>query len=299
VGVRRIGDAVRQQLIEVAVTEEFAEYDLLGYRDLAGEYVPSRYMERLNDGDPDRDVYILLLDEMNLAPFDAYGAKLVAAITNRIAVDLPGSSKTIPWFPDNGEWTPHNGVVVIGTMNSYLEDPSRKQLSVPIKRRSNLIMMPDPLLDIVQRYDSDDAPDEFAAVCRLLLTQLVSRLRRRGLSVLESSLVNDLTAAVPTEAIALLWRLSRRLAPSDEVAMTLGLVQSILRYVQTSHFDNVATALDLQIEQKILPTLRGPADLLARVKEALGPGDWPRTLKTVERMRRLADDNANRLRPLA
>ena len=86
------------RLIEVAVSEELAEYDMIGYRDLSGAYVPSRVMDELNRGNPDADLYVLLLDEMNLAPIDVYAAKLLAAITNRIPVDLPGTSD-FAWFP--------------------------------------------------------------------------------------------------------------------------------------------------------------------------------------------------------
>jgi MoxR-like ATPase len=285
-------------LIEVAVSEEFAEYDLIGYRDLAGKYVASRAIADLNRGNPDTDIYILLLDEMNLASIDVYGAKLVAGITNRIAVELPGESD-LSWFPKTGRWIPHNGIVIIGTMNSYLEDPTRKMLSVPIKRRANLIAMPDPLRDLaLVHQDNVEPPDEFLRLCRLLLDQLMGRLRRRGLSLLEGRLLEQLAAPVPDDAVQVLWRLVRRLSVHDEVAMTMGLVQSVFRYVQTSTFATVDAALYLQVEQKVLPLVRGPATVLDEVEEALGAGDWRRTISALTRMRRLADENAGRIRPL-
>ena len=286
------------RLIEVAVSEELAEYDLIGYRDLGGSYVSSRVMDDLNRGNPDSDLYVLLLDEMNLASIDVYGAKIIAAITNRIPVDLPGASD-LDWFPKTGKWTPHNGILVIGTMNSYLEDPNRKALSVPIKRRANLIDMPDPLRGLAMEYpDWPDAPDRFRELCRLLLDQLIARLRRRGLSVLEGRLVDQLFGDVPEEAVQVLWRLACRLSVHDEVAMTMGLLQSILRYVQTSTFSSLDIALDLQVEQKVLPLVRGSATVLDDVDLALGLGDWIRSKAAIERMRRLAAENAGRIRPL-
>jgi MoxR-like ATPase len=285
-------------LVEVAVSEELAEYDMIGYRDLGGHYVPSRVMDDLNRGNPDTDLYVLLLDEMNLAPIDVYGAKLIAGITNRIPVDLPGTCD-IAWFPETGRWVPHNGIVVVGTMNSYLEDPSRKMLSIPIKRRANLISMPDPLQELAASDASEgEAPDRFRELCRLLLDQLVTRLRRQGLSILEGRLIDQLVSDVPEEAVRVLWRLTRRLSVHDEIAMTMGLIQSILRFVQTSTFAHVSVALDLQVEQKVLPVVRGPVTILDEVDEALGPGEWRHARTAMDRMRRLAAENAGRIRPL-
>lgn len=290
-------------LVETAITEETAEYDLIGYRDLAGSYVPSRIMEELNRGDPERDLYVLLLDEFNLATVDAYGGKLISGITNRLAIDLPGSraaSGAARWFPSSGRWIPHNGILIVATMNSYLEDPTRKQLSVPVKRRSNLISMPDPVLEVVRDLGpTDDPPDRFRQLCRMVLDQAVQRLRVRGTSVIDGRLIDQLAASAPDEAVGLAWRLARRLAVHDEVPMTLGLIQSILRYVQTSGFSDLTTALDIQVEQKVLPVLRGDASLLDEVELALGTGSWPRTSAALARMRTLAAENANRLRPLA
>ena len=96
----------------------------------------------------------------------------------------------------------------------------------------------------------------------------------------------------------MLWRLARRLAVHDEVAMTMGLLQSILRFVQTSTFADLSVALDLQVEQKVLPVIRGPVTILDEVDEALGSGEWPRARVAIERMRRLAAENAGRIRPL-
>src|SRR5262249_17537493 len=155
---------------------------------------------------------------------DVYGAQLVAGITNRIPVDLPGQSN-LDWFPTTGKWTPHNGIVIIGTINSYLEDPSRKMLSVPIKRRANLIEMPDPIRELALLHaHTPEAPKQFRDLCVLLLKQLGTRLRRRGVSLLEGRALDQMSAAIPEEAIQLLWRLSRRLSVHDEVAMTMGLV---------------------------------------------------------------------------
>jgi MoxR-like ATPase len=302
--VRCLGRALAVQrsdirLVEVAVSEELAEYDMIGYRDLGGAYVPSRVMDELNRGNPDADLYVLLLDEMNLAPIDVYGAKLLAAITNRIPVDLPGKPVDIAWFPETGKWTPHNGIVVVGTINSYLEDPSRKMLSIPLKRRANLISMPDKLQELAaSNIGEAAATDRFRELCRLLLDQLVGRMRRRGLSILEGRLIDQLVSDIPEEAIQVLWRLARRLAVHDEVAMTMGLLQSILRFVQTSTFTDVSVALDFQVEQKVLPVVKGPVTILDEVDEALGSGEWRRARAAIERMRRLAAENAGRIRPL-
>jgi hypothetical protein len=116
--------------------------------------------------------------------------------------------------------------------------------------------------------------------------------------VLEGHLIEQLGEGIPDEAVELLWRLVRRLSVRDEVAMTMGLVQSILRFVQTSTFASIDVALDLQVEQKIIPLVRGPVTVLDEVEEALGAGEWRRTRAALDRMRRLAAENAGRIRPL-
>ena len=306
-----LGRALRTtvHLTEEAITAETAEFDMIGYRDLAGRYVPSRILDELNRGEPERDIYVLLLDEFNLAEVDVYAAKMISGITNRIPIDLPGNSDPdapagVKWYPQSGRWIPHGGVVIIGTMNSYLEDPSRKPLTVPVKRRSNLISMPDPLHDLVLASDPADSsiPEDFRRLCRLLLDQSVRRLRVRGTAAFDGNLLDQLMKPVAEEASRVLWELSRRLAIHDEVAMTLGLLQSILRYVQTSEFSDVTAALDLQIEQKVLPILRGDSSLLDEVEAALGTTtatSWRRTAAAIGRMRVLAENNASRIRPLA
>ena len=63
---------------------------------------------------------------MNLAPIDTYAGKLIASMKNNLEIDLPGSrdesgGATTPWLPPRG-------ACIVGTMNSYLEDASRKML---------------------------------------------------------------------------------------------------------------------------------------------------------------------------
>ena len=193
------GDEVH--LVDVEVGEETAEHDLIGYFNLDGAYVPSSVIERLNSGDPDRDIYIVLLDEMNLAPVDTYAGKLIASMRTTCRWIFPahaagGAGATTTWLPPRG-------ACIVGTMNSYLEDPTRKMLSRPVTRRTQPIEMPDSLREDRQGLQAD--VDEPAATrrgldkhpCRLLLDQRAERLLEIGTSILDGDRVSGVTATSP------------------------------------------------------------------------------------------------------
>lgn len=291
------GTGVQVHLVDVEVGEETAEHDLIGYRSLDGSYVPSSVIERLEAGNPDRDIYIVLLDEMNLAPVDTYAGKVIASIENNLEIDLPGSrddtgAATTPWLPPRG-------ACIVGTMNSYLEDASRKMLSRPVTRRTQPIEMPDRLQSLVisAAADPDAARKSFDKLARLLLDQRAERLQEIGTSALDGDRVSRLKAAAATDVLDLLWSVAQVLAGRAEVAMTLGPLQDALEYVQTSVFSDPQAALDLQITQKLLPMVRGDASVLDELDAVIGP-EFARSKTTLSAMRALAGENQDRIRPL-
>jgi AAA domain (dynein-related subfamily) len=291
------GTGIQVHLVDVEVGDETAEHDLIGYRSLDGSYVPSSVIERLEAADPDRDIYIVLLDEMNLAPIDTYAGKLIASIENNLEIDLPGSrdgtgAATTPWLPPRG-------ACVVGTMNSYLEDSTRKMLSRPITRRTQPIEMPDRLESVASRATSEPeaARAAFDKLVRLVLDQRADRLQEIGVSALDGDRVALLQADTPVEVVDLLWEIAKVLAGRPDVAMTLGPLQDALEYVQTSVFSDPRVALDIQITQKLLPMVRGDAEVLDQLDTLIG-AEFTRTKNTIGAMRAVAADNQDRIRPL-
>jgi energy-coupling factor transporter ATP-binding protein EcfA2 len=290
------GTGVKVHLVDIEIGEETAEHDIIGYRSIEGKYVPSNVIDRLNRGDPDRDIYIVLLDEMNLAPVDTYAGKLVASIENNLEIDLPGHDET--GGAATTSWLSPRGACIIGTMNSYLEDPTRKMLSRPITRRTQPIEMPDVFENLVRQAASDEpaARDAFETTCRLLLDQRAERLQTIGVSALDGDRIAQLRGAAPADVVDVLWAVGKVLAGRPDVAMTLGPLQDALEYVQTSVFDDNTVALDLQIAQKIMPMLRGDAALIDEFEKCL-PAEFTRSRAALAALRGLAEANQRRIKP--
>jgi energy-coupling factor transporter ATP-binding protein EcfA2 len=290
------GTGVNVHLVDVEVGEETAEHDLIGYRSLDGAYVRSSVIERLGSGDPDRDLYLVLLDEMNLAPIDTYAGKLIASIENNLPIDLPGHEQG--GTGSTTSWLPPRGACIVGTMNSYLEDPTRKMLSRPVMRRTQPIEMPDVLEQIVRRADTDASAARalFGETCRLLLDQRAERLQEIGTTALDGDRVPRLHDVMNPEVLDILWDAAKVLAGRPDVAMTLGPLQDALEYVQTGVFADPLVALDLQITQKLLPMLRGDAAVIDVLDAAL-PDGLVRTKTALAALRELAEANQKRIKP--
>ncbi|MBI3974234.1 MAG: hypothetical protein HY332_23395 [Chloroflexi bacterium] len=282
---------------EIEISDQFAEHDLLGFRDLTGQYVPSTLIRDLRRGDPDNDVYFVLLDECNLGSLDEYAGKFLAAVKSGLAIDLPGTVADGS-VPASGKWLPPPGAFVIGTMNSYLEDPSRKMLSTPVKRRANIIQMTNPLEEMAASAKNDEAAARarFSRTCRLLLDQAIDRLRRRASGALEGDRIGRLSAPIPDAVEDVLWAVSKVLAPRSDVPMTLGPIQNILEYVQGAGTDPVA-ALDLQLTQKLIPLLRGGEEVLDLIEDCLDDR-FALAKKRLGELRLLTQENQGRIRPL-
>jgi MoxR-like ATPase len=255
---------VRQ--IIVPVRPDMAEWELLGHQSLAGDYVPSPAMRELNRAHgAGGAIRLILLDEMNLAVPDLYATALLSAVTNRIPIDLPGETqKWVGWLRDDGKWLPPPGTVAVGTVNSYLEEPGRQPLSGPVKRRSSQIDFPDRVHEYVE---ANDEPG-FRSFCETLRQQL-----RATADDTETFLMADPTAAfeepIEDEVLEVLWSLATLLAPRPEVAMTAGVIQSMVGLVAVGPGWEIEALMDAAVAQKVLPIVRGDEDLLDEIAGAL------------------------------
>ncbi|MBE0548483.1 MAG: hypothetical protein IH627_12730 [Rubrivivax sp.] len=185
-------------------------------------------------------------------------------------------------------------------MNSFFEESTRVPLSSPVKRRSNIIEMPNALGDIVASNDRA----KFDRACIDMLRQTKARIDKRsrdGLgSVLDAFRTQRLTAALAdgseVRAAAfgdLLWGICHACAKSEATSLTFGVVQDVLDYVAMSGRP-WKLALSEQVAQKVVPQLSGPAsvceELLVFATTAdAGSGEFGAAISALQALLRTKD----------
>jgi hypothetical protein len=278
-------------LVEVSVGSDFSEADALGYEKISGGLAATELSRKLFLSERPRDIYVVLLDEMNLGQVDHYLARLLPAIESDAKVELPGHGTSSQFPPD---------AFIVGTVNSFLEESTRSPLSSPVKRRSNIIEMPNALGHIVV---SDDRA-EFDGACLELLNQTKTRIDRRrrdGLSsVLDGFRADRLTLAMAAGSGMrsaafgdLLWGICKVCAASDATGLTFGVVQDVLDYVAMAGRP-WKVALSEQVAQKVVPQLSGPAsvceELFAYCTAAdAGSGEFSAAISALQALLRTKD----------
>jgi hypothetical protein len=278
-------------LVEVSVGSDFSEADALGYEKISGGLAATELSRRLFLSERPRDIYVVLLDEMNLSQVDHYLARLLPAIESDAKVELPGHGAPSPFPPD---------AFVVGTVNSFFEESTRVPLSSPVKRRSNIMEMPNALGEIVASNDRA----RFDRACTDMLKQTKARIDKRardGLgSVLDAFRTQRLTAALAdgseVRAAAfgdLLWAICKACAKSEATSLTFGVVQDVLDYVAMSGRP-WKLALSEQVAQKVAPQLSGPAavceELLAFATTAdAGSGEFGAAISALQALLRTKD----------
>lgn len=202
-------------------------------------------------------------------------------------------------FPTSGRWEPRPGVVLFGAINSPLTEPSRLPLSGPVKRRAHLLPMPDLLEQLATASREEEARAQFLDLCkRRLVPQLRQRLLRRGTAPALDGDLDVRLASPPSDEILLhIWKVVVAVGKRVEVAITVGVVQSILAFVlafdQTDHLE----ALDRAFVSKVIPHLQGDAGVLDAIEAALGEG-FGRSRTALEDLRAYAEENGGRVNPV-
>ncbi|MCK6587276.1 MAG: AAA family ATPase [Polyangiaceae bacterium] len=248
----------------VSIGPDFSESDVLGYEKIAGDLAATELTRRLFLSGRPKDIYVVILDEMNLAQVDHYLARLLPAVESDAPVELPGQDGTRDLPPDT---------FIVGTINSFVEESTRLPLSGPVKRRANIMEMPNLLGSIV----ADNDRSRFETILGDLLKQTRERYRQRQksgqASVLDAYRIANLDAALQKNShvraasfVDALWRICQICANAPETSLTFGVVQDVVDFAALAGTDALA-ALDLQIAQKIVPQLAGPASV---AKELLG-----------------------------
>jgi hypothetical protein len=248
----------------VSIGPNFGESDVLGYEKIAGDLAATDLTRQLFLSGRPRDIYLVILDEMNLSHVDHYLARLLPAIESDAPVELPGQADPVDLPADT---------LVVGTVNSFVEEATRVALSGPVKRRANIIEMPNVLATIVEKRDREG----FARVVGDLLVQTRDRCRARSeagrASVIDATRIRDLEAAITADSavrserfLDALWRVCQVCAEGSRTSLTLGVLQDVVDYAAMSG-GRVMDALDAQIAMKIVPQLTGPVSVAKRLLE--------------------------------
>jgi hypothetical protein len=286
--------------IIISVGQDFGDADAIGYERIAGGIAPTELTRQLFLNGRPKNLFFVILDEMNLAEVDFYLSRLLPAIESGAPVELPGQQERYRLPSD---------AYFIGTINSYIEENTRLPLSGPIKRRANVIEMPNTLDDIVAR----GAKDEFVKVSEQLLRQtlqLVQARQARGFGSLldpyrEATLNDALQATSPLWKSGipdLLWELTQACARDRRSSITLGVLQDVLDYIAMARGISPEDALDVQIAQKLAPQLSGPVAVANSVKQVLDKSRTPsaafeRALRAVQQIIDAADPSSGLVIP--
>jgi hypothetical protein len=284
------------QLVEVSVAQEFSEADVIGYEKISGGLAATELSRKMFLSGRPNDIYVVLLDEMNLAHVDHYLARLLPSFESDSPVELPGESVTKNLPPD---------AFLVGTINSFIEENTRLPLSGPVKRRANVIEMPNFLESLVTNGQRAD----FDKTCIGLLQQTKDRItdrRNQGLgSVLDEFRINSLDSAMAAgssirgaELMDPLWEICSICCSETTTSPTFGIIQDVLDYVAMSP-NNIARSLGEQIAHKIVPQLNGPARVARELLAAIdgfdhGTGNYSSAVEALEALLQ-SEDSASGL----
>ena len=254
------GGAVSE--VTVSIGKEFTEADVVGYEKISGELASTDLTKRLFLSGRTRDIYVVVLDEMNLSEVDSYFARILPAIESGNPVALPGHAEPAIMPTDS---------FIIGTVNSYLEEPSRMPLSGPVKRRANIVEMPNHLTAMLANNDRDGFNEAIVSLITQSLKKIEARQASQASGVFDRSRVEAFKAALEEggrardpAVLSFLWDL----CVATKGLLTLGVLQDIADYVVLSKED-VIVALDRQVARKVVPQLSGSSGAAHALSELI------------------------------
>lgn len=122
--------------VVVPVEPDFDATRLLGYENLAGEFVARPLTDEVLRTDAPRHPHVVLLEEWNVAQVESYLGAVLQAIEGGFPIPLAGGETAA--LPID--------TLFLATCNSYRDEPETRQpISRPTKRRSTVIQMPNVL----------------------------------------------------------------------------------------------------------------------------------------------------------
>ena len=255
-------DALREHIGEdrIVIHRETItpDHDLsafIGYENLGGKFVESRFTSVIR-GAGDKAVAVVL-DEWNLSQIDNYFAPVLSSLESGMEMPLPGAFSGAANLPTD--------IFIIATCNSYLDEPgTRKPLSLPVRRRSQIFQMPNLFVLKVDEFTPQVALEEYGT---LLLTQEKKSIQDRfdGGNAAPFDVVRAKAFENLNEYADLPERVRTRLEAIVEVLMerdparrqfTLGILKdTLVGIVYSGDPDRMEQALMSQIANKIMHTV--------------------------------------------
>lgn len=286
-------DTVKE--IFIPIGKDFDKSDLLGYQGLDEKYYPSEFAKELFELDEhgippekkDFKIYFVILDEMNLSNIDYYFNTILAAIENNQHIELPNKERVV--LPEN--------TFFIGTINSFTYENSRNPLSGSVKRRGNIINIKNPLDTIMEIEEEISRKNEFNLCIDKIINQSKSRFNQRNDFLNSFRTLNFI--AVDNELLyKYTYDLVESLMYNEENKLTFGILQDILEYIIFSNFDDETKALDIQVVQKILPSLTGQISNLKDFEIFLNTYNLNESIEIFNKMKQEAQQNMGQIIPL-
>jgi MoxR-like ATPase len=285
-----LNDSERVEIIFLPIGKDFGRDNLLGYVGLDEKYYTTKFVDKLflspsvTDDYTEEKIFFVILDEMNLTDIEDYFSDILSALENKSAIILPNKQEVS--LPQN--------TFFIGTINSFLYEPTRKQLSGGSKRRGNIIPLENPIIDIMQVTDSAQQKAEFRTIVNHLLNQAKNHTTVDFMN--ESRMTKmEVTSSLDDSFFDLVLELVLCFKNAHHLQLTLGVLQDICEYMILSPFD-YQKSLDYQIIQKVIPNLTGDVhsiDPLLKLTQA----KYPKSFKLLQRVKEDAKNNMNQLMP--
>jgi hypothetical protein len=268
-----VGDALGAQVRLIPVKPNWHDSrDLLGfYNPLTQSFQQTRFLQALLDAkkEEDKRLWLIILDEMNLAPVEHYFADFLSLLEqdhDRVEIELDGWDRGT-WEKTRNHWRIEN-------------DPTRLsqtlQLEPPILMPSNVRIVGTVNIDQTTQMLSDKLLDRTDVIQfeRVDFTQLSLEdrwLRAERVAAKRRLLPDQFRqwAAVDGSNIEALKRLDPFSAQLQQLNQTLGqanlhfgfrvlteVERYMLQVITGDEYLDVNRAFDLQVKQRILPRIR-------------------------------------------
>lgn len=229
--------------------------DLLGYVDtMSNNYHPadSGLTDLLIDAEKHKDdLYIVLLDEMNLAKIEHYFSQFLSILeldTKHRKLKLYDSSLESRLY-NSYQYKPDisigNNIRFIGTMNV---DESTFQMSNKLLDRANVITLD------VQKFTNKDYNNEYINLNDFSIKKITVQQYKLGIN----------NKQLDDGKLNFFWELHKLLNEAiPDVGIGWRTLNSIKRFINNVPVGNSTfDAIDYQLAQRILPRLRGTSEIL-------------------------------------
>ena len=253
---KAIGYGDDRHCVLIPVRPDWADNtDLVGYRNIQGNFEQQRLLKVLQDAQahPDEPFFVIL-DEMNLARVEHYFSDFLSVMETRER-DLDGVINTAPVVTDStvnsgaAVCIPQN-IVIVGTVNM---DETTHPFSRKVLDRANAIEMNDIDLSWVESDEQEVSPitgifaDAFVAPYLNANKDLSSDQKNQLSDVL--NLLKEINTLLEPAGLHFGYRVR------DEVAFYMS-QHGDLKLAE-HHILSAQDALDYQLMQKVLPRIQG------------------------------------------